>query len=198
MLMTTLLKSSNGITQVSADARLLAERMIFLEGKIDEERAGEFVRQILILNQENEEKAIRVLINSGGGEVSAGLMIYDAIQGSKAPVETYCIGHAYSMAAVLTACGGHGRYILPHGEMMIHEPILGERIGGNTSSIRAVSEGLLEMKNKLNQILALHTKKSEKEIEAAVSYDHFFSAEEAVAFGLCDKVVGFENILEGR
>ena len=198
MLMTTLLKSSNGITQVSADARLLAERMIFLEGKIDEERAGEFVRQILILNQENEEKAIRVLINSGGGEVSAGLMIYDAIQGSKAPVETYCIGHAYSMAAVLTACGGHGRYILPHGEMMIHEPILGERIGGNTSSIRAVSEGLLEMKNKLNQILALHTKKSEKENEAAVSYDHFFSAEEAVAFGLCDKVVGFENILEGR
>ena len=81
---------------------------------------------------------------------------------------------------------------------MIHEPILGERIGGNTSSIRAVSEGLLEMKNKLNQILALHTKKSEKEIEAAVSYDHFFSAEEAVAFGLCDKVAGFENILEGR
>lgn len=153
MLMTTLMKSSNGIAQVSADARLLAERMIFLEGKIDGERAGEFVRQILILNQENEEKAIRVLINSGGGEVSAGLMIY--------------------------------------------EPILGERFGGNTSSIRAVSEGLLEMKNKLNKILALHTKKSEKEIEAAVSYDHFFSAEEAVAFGLCDKVVGFENILEG-
>ncbi len=196
MLMTTLMKSSNGITQVSADARLLAGRLIFLEGKIDGERAGEFVRQLLILNQDDEEKAIRVLINSGGGEVSAGLMIYDAIQGSKAPVETYCIGHAYSMAAVLAACGGHGRYILPHGEMMIHEPILGERIGGNTSSIRAVSEGLLEMKNKLNQILALHTKKSEEEIEQAVSYDHFFSAKEAVDFGLCDKVVGFEKILE--
>lgn len=83
--MNTLLKSAGGITQVSADSRLLSNRLIFLEGKIDAGSAGEFVRQILILNQESTEKAIRVLVNSAGGEISSGLMIYDAIQGSRAP-----------------------------------------------------------------------------------------------------------------
>ena len=124
------------------------------------------------------------------------LMIYDAIQGSRAPVELYCIGHAYSMAAVIVACGSHGRYILPHGEMMIHEPMLGQQVAGNSSSIRSISEGLLEMKGRINRLLAKHTKRSEEEIEKATAYDHFFSPEESVEFGLCDEIVGFEKILE--
>ena len=194
--MNTLLKSAGGITQVSADSRLLSNRLIFLEGKIDAGSAGEFVRQILILNQESTEKAIRVLVNSAGGEISSGLMIYDAIQGSRAPVELYCIGHAYSMAAVIVACGSHGRYILPHGEMMIHEPMHGQQVAGNSSSIRSISEGLLEMKGRINRLLAKHTKRSEEEIEKATAYDHFFSPEESVEFGLCDEIVGFEKILE--
>lgn len=123
-------------------------------------------------------------------------MIYDAIQGSRAPVELYCIGHAYSMAAVIVACGSHGRYILPHGEMMIHEPMLGQQVAGNSSSIRSISEGLLEMKGRINRLLAKHTKRSEEEIEKATAYDHFFSPEESVEFGLCDEIVGFEKILE--
>ena len=90
--MNTLMKSAGGITQVSADSRLLAKRIMFLEGMIDANRAGEFARQILVLNQESMDKPIRVLINSMGGEISAGMMIYDVIQGSKAPVETYCVG----------------------------------------------------------------------------------------------------------
>ena len=188
--MNTLLKSAGGITQVSADSRLLSNRLIFLEGKIDAGSAGEFVRQILILNQESTEKAIRVLVNSAGGEISSGLMIYDAIQGSRAPVELYCIGHAYSMAAVIVACGSHGRYILPHGEMMIHEPMLGQQVAGNSSSIRSISEGLLEMKGRINRLLAKHTKRSEEEIEKATAYD------QSVEFGLCDEIVGFEKILE--
>lgn len=194
--MNTLMKSAGGITQVSADSRLLSKRIVFLEGMINAESAGEFVRQILILNQESADKPIRVLINSVGGEIGAGLMIYDAIQGSRAPVETYCVGHAYSMAAVIMACSRHGRYILPHGEMMLHEPMLGERVGGNSTSIRSISEGLLEMKGRINRILAKHTGRSEEEIEQATRYDHFFSAKESVAFGLCDAVSGFDKLLE--
>lgn len=194
--MNTLIKSAGGITQVSADSRLLMKRIIFLEGTIEAALAGEFVRQILILNQESTEKPIRVLINSMGGEINAGMMIYDAIQGSKAPVETYCVGCAYSMAAVIMACGSHGRFILPHGELMLHEPMLGERVGGNSTSIRTISDGLLKMKSRMNQILAKHTGKSEEEIEQATRYDHFFNAEESAAFGLCDAIVGFDKLLE--
>lgn len=194
--MNTLMKSAGGITQVSADSRLLSKRIVFLEGMINADSAGEFVRQILILNQESADKPIRVLINSAGGEIGAGLMIYDAIQGSRAPVETYCVGHAYSMAAVIMACSGHGRYILPHGEMMLHEPMLGERVGGNSTSIRTISEGLLEMKSRINRILSKHTGRSAEEIEQATRYDHFFSAKESVEFGLCDAVSGFGKLLE--
>lgn len=97
--MNTLLKSAGGITQVSADSRLLSNRLIFLEGKIDAGSAGEFVRQILILNQESTEKAIRVLVNSAGGEISSGLMIYDGDPGSRAPVELYWHRTCVHMAA---------------------------------------------------------------------------------------------------
>lgn len=194
--MNTLMKSAGGITQVSADSRLLAKRIMFLEGVIDADSAGEFVRQLLILNHESTDKPIRVLINSLGGEISSGLMIYDAIQGSRAPVETYCVGHAYSMAAVIAACSSHGRYILPHGELMIHEPMLGERVGGNSTSIHSISESLLEMKDRMNQILAKHTGRSVEEMEKATRYDHFFTAAESVDFGLCDAIVGFDKLLE--
>lgn len=194
--MNTLIKNASGITQVTAESRLLSKRIVFLEGTIDAACAGTFVRQILILNQESKEKTIRVLVNSLGGEINSGLLIYDVIQGSKAPIELYCMGYAYSMAAVLMASGTHGRYILPHGEMMLHEPLLGERVSGNTSSIRQLSEGLLEMKRRINQILAKHIKRTEEELETATSYDHFFNAKECVEFGLCDAVAGFEKVLE--
>ena len=123
--------------------------------------------------------------------------MYDVIQASKAPIRMFCIGRAYSMGAVLFACGNHGRYMLPHGELMLHEPLLGNRVGGNSSSIKSISESLLETKRKMNQILAKHTGKSEKEVEKATSYDHYYSPEESIEFGLCDKIVDFNMILEG-
>jgi len=101
------------------------------------------------------------------------------------------------MAAVLFASGNHGRYILPHGELMVHEPLLGNRVGGNSSSIKSISDSLLETKKKMNRILARHTGKSEEEVERAAGFDHYFSPEESVAFGLCDKIVGFDMIMEG-
>ncbi len=189
-------KSSNGITLVPIESRLMASRKIFVEGEINADAACDFVKKVMLLNSEDCQKPIDVLINSPGGEVNSGMLMYDVIQASKAPVRMFCIGRAYSMGAVLFACGNHGRYMLPHGELMIHEPLLGGNVGGNSSSIKSISDSLLETKRKMNKILARHTGKSEKVIEKASSYDHYFSPEESVAFGLCDEIIDFSRIME--
>ncbi len=194
--MNVLVKSSNGITQVPADSKLLSQRKVFIEGEITSESACEFVKKILILNEEDTDKPIDILINSPGGEINSGMVIYDVIQASKAPIRMFCVGRAYSMGAILFASGNHGRYMLPHSELMLHEPLLGNRVGGNSSSIQSISESLLEMKRKMNQILAKHTGKSEEEVERATSYDHYYSPEESKEFGLCDQVVDFSRIME--
>lgn len=188
-------KSSNGITLVPLDSRLMAERKVFIEGEINADKACEFVKQIILLNAEDPQQPIDVLINSPGGEINSGMLMYDVIQASKAPIRMYCIGKAYSMGAVLFACGNHGRYMLPNGELMIHEPLLGSRVGGNSSSIKSISDSLLETKRKMNRILAKHTGKSEEEVEEATGFDHYFSPEESIAFGLCDQIVGFDKIM---
>ena len=195
--MQVLIRSSNGITEVSADSKLLLQRKIFLEGEINAEASCDFVKKVMILNKEDSEKPIDVLVNSTGGEISSGMVIYDVIQASKAPIRMYCVGRAYSMAAVLFASGNHGRYILPHSELMLHEPLLGNRVSGNSSSIKSISDNLLETKRKMNQILSKHTGKSEEEIEAATGFDHYFDANESLEFGLCDKIINFDEIMEG-
>ena len=196
-MMNVQVKSSNGITLVPVDSKLMANRKIFIEGEIDAEKACEFVKEVMLLNGEDSQSPIHVLINSPGGEINSGMLMYDVIQASKAPIRMFCIGRAYSMGAVLFACGNHGRYMLPHGELMIHEPLLGNRVGGNSSSIKSISDSLLETKRKMNQILAKHTGKSEEEVEKATGFDHYFSPEESVEFGLCDQIVGFDKIMEG-
>jgi len=195
--MNVLIKSSNGISQVPADSKLLSQRKVFIEGEITPEAACEFVKKIMILNAEDSRKPIDVLINSPGGEINSGMVMYDVIQASKSPIRMFCIGRAYSMGAVLFACGNHGRYMLPHSELMLHEPLLGNRVGGNSSSIKSISESLLETKRKMNQILSKHTGKSEEDVEKATSYDHYFSPEESKEFGLCDQIVDFNMIMEG-
>ena len=196
-MMNVQVKSSNGITLVPVDSKLMANRKIFIEGEIDAEKACEFVKEVMLLNGEDSQSPIDVLINSPGGEINSGMLMYDVIQASKAPIRMFCIGRAYSMGAVLFACGNHGRYMLPHGELMIHEPLLGNRVGGNSSSIKSISDSLLETKRKMNQILAKHTGKSEEEVEKATGFDQYFSPEESVEFGLCDQIVGFDKIMEG-
>lgn len=194
--MNILVKSSNGITQVSADSKLLSQRKVFVEGEINAETACEFVKKIMLLNAEDSNKPIDVLINSPGGCINSGMLMYDVIQASKAPIRTYCIGRAYSMGAILLACGNHGRFVLPHGEVMIHEPLLGNRVGGNSSSIKSISESLLETKRKMNQILAKHTGQSEQAVEEATSFDHYFDPEESLKFGLVDEIVDFGKLME--
>lgn len=195
--MNVLVKSSNGITQVSADSKLLSQRKVFIEGEIDAEAACDFIKKIMLLTAENPAKEIDVLINSPGGEINSGLAIYDVIQSSKTPIRIFCIGRAYSMAAVLFASGKNGRYMLPHSELMLHEPLLGNHVRGNSSSIKSISDSLINTKIKLNQILAKHTGKSEEEVEKASSFDHYFDPEESIEFGLCDQIVDFSKIMEG-
>ena len=195
--MNVLVKSSNGITQVSADSKLLSQRKVFIEGEIDAEAACDFIKKIMLLTAENPAKEIDVLINSPGGEINSGLAIYDVIQSSKTPIRIFCIGRAYSMAAVLFASGNHGRYMLPHSELMLHEPLLGNHVRGNSSSIKSISDSLISTKIKLNQILSKHTGKSEEEVEKASSFDHYFDPEESIKFGLCDQIVDFSKIMEG-
>lgn len=191
------IKSSNGITLVPVETRLMADRKIFVEGKINQESACEFVKKIMLLISEDQERPIDILINSPGGEINSGLLMYDVIQASKAPIRMFCMGYAYSMGAILFACGNHGRYMLPHSELMLHEPLIGNYVGGNASSIKSISESLVETKKKLNQILAKHTGKTEEEIEKAANFDHYYSPEESVEFGLADKIIGFDVIMEG-
>ena len=101
------------------------------------------------------------------------------------------------MTALLFASGPKGRrYMLPHSELMLHEPLLGERIGGNSSSVKSISDSLQETKRKMNRILARHTGKSEKEVEKATGYDHYFTPEESIGFGLCDEIIGFDKVME--
>lgn len=190
-------KSSNGITLMPLETRLLAERKVFIEGEINHEKACDFVKQIILLCKEDSSKPIDVLINSPGGEISSGLLMYDCIQSCKTPIRMYCMGLAYSMAALLFASGSHGRYMFPHSELMLHEPLLGNRVGGNASSIRSISDSLMETRNKMNQILAHHTGKTVKEIEEATGFDHYYSPEESIDFGLADEIVTFDQLMEG-
>lgn len=191
-------KSSNGITMVPVETCLMAERNVFIEGPIDAASACEFVKKILLLNGESGEKPIRVFINSPGGEIDSGLLMYDVIQSSKAPIQMYCLGRAYSMGAILFACGNHGRYMLPHSKLMIHEPLVGGNVGGSSSSVKSISKSLQSTKRMMDELLAAHTKKSVREIARATSYDHYFNARESVDFGLCDEILEFHQIIGGE
>ncbi len=189
-------KSSSGITLVPIESRFLSQRKIFLEGEVNGESANRFLKEVLYLNSEDSEAPIDLLLNSPGGEVRAGLQIYDCIQGSSAPIRIFCVGQACSMAALLLACGRHGRrYLLPHAEVMIHEPRLQGNLGGSASSLRSISENMADTRRKMELLLSRHTGKTVEEIAAATAYDHFMTPEEAVAFGLGDEVVGFERLV---
>ena len=190
----TLIKTNSGITQVSLEAKFFSKRCININGEITDESAVDFTDKILELNLESNEP-ITVLINSPGGEINSGLLMYDAIVGSKAPVRMICRGKAYSMGAVLLACAGK-RYMLPNSELMLHQPMLGGRVSGNASSIKSISDSMLETKKKINSLLAKHTEKTEEEIDKATDFDHYFSPDEAIAFNLCDEIIEFSKVIE--
>lgn len=189
-------KTSGGISLIPMETRLLSERKIFIEGEISQTSACEFVKKVMILCREDAKKPIDVFINSSGGEILAGMLMYDCIQSTKTPIRMFCMGAAYSMGALLFASGTHGRYMFEHSELMLHEPLLGSKVAGNASSLRSISESLNDAKRKMNSILVKHTGRSEQEIEEATSFDHFFTPEESIDFGLADEIITFDKIME--
>ena len=181
-------ESVNGTREVSLTTRHLMNRNVFLQGTIDSDMANQLLSQLLYLEQESEEP-VTIYINSPGGEVNAGLVIYDAIQGSNLEINMICTGMAASMAAILLAGGQKGnRYILEHSKVMIHEPLLANGVGGSATSIKNISESILETRKIVNGILAEHTGKSIEEINEATSFDNYMNAKEAIEFGICDAI----------
>lgn len=187
--MNTIIKSSNGISLAPIESRLLSDRKIFIEGEITAASACEFVRSIMLLVKEDADKPIDIYINSPGGEVNAGLMIYDTLKGVKTEINLHCIGMAASMAAIILAGGKKGhRFILRHSRTMIHEPLIAGGVGGSATSIKRTAESIMETKKISVELLASDTGKTRKEVEAAISFDNYMNAEESIAFGLCDTI----------
>ena len=182
------IESANGTREVSLCTRHFSARKIFLTGEICPDTANDFLSEMMYLENESKEP-VYIYINSPGGEISAGLMIYDIIQGSTLPITMVCTGLAASMAAILLAGGQKGkRLILPHSKVMIYEPLLRGGLGGSASSIKNISESILETRGIVNGILAQHTGKSLEEINTATSFDNYMNAADAVEFGICDRI----------
>ncbi len=192
------LKSAGGFHDESISARFFLNRELWLDSAIDDDSALLLAKQILLLGREDPNTPITLYICSGGGAIQAGMLIYDAIRGSAAPVRTVVCGEACSMAAVLMCAGTGGRYILSHSRMMLHEPLLGSKVGGNVTSIREISKSLEKAKADIDEILVLHTGKTPEEIAEATGGEHYFSAEEAVDFGLADRIVTMEELMKGE
>jgi len=174
-------------------SRLLKERVIFLTGPIDDHISNLVVAQLLFLESENPEKDISIYINSPGGSISAGLAIYDTMQFISSSVSTMCIGQAASMGALLLAGGDKGkRFALPNSRVMIHQPLGGFQ--GQASDVEIHAKEILYMKKIVNEILAKHTGQTVKKIEKDTDRDNFLNAEEAVKYGLVDKIIDKRDI----
>jgi ATP-dependent Clp protease protease subunit len=169
-------------------SRLLKERVVFIVGPIDDYVANVVVAQLLFLESENPDKDISVYINSPGGVVTAGLSIYDTMQFVKPDISTICVGQAASMGSLLLAAGAKGkRYSLPHSRVMIHQPHGGAQ--GQASDIEIQAKEILYLRERLNQIFVKHTGQSLEAIQKDTDRDRFMSGDEAVKYGIIDKVL---------
>ena len=168
-------------------SRLLEDRIIMLSGEIDDATANTVVAQLIYLEGKDPEKDIYLYINSPGGSVTAGLAIYDTMNYVKCDVSTICIGMAASMGAFLLSSGKKGkRFSLPNSEIMIHQPLGGAQ--GQASDIKIQADHILKIKEKLNRILSENTGKAIEQVEKDTDRDNYLSAEEALSYGLIDKI----------
>ena len=180
-------QTSRGERSYDIYSRLLEDRIIFLSGEIDDAVANTVVAQLIYLEAKDPNKDINLYINSPGGSVSSGLAIYDTMNYIKCDVSTICIGMAASMGAFLLSSGAKGkRFALPNSEIMIHQPLGGAQ--GQASDIKIAAEHILRTKKKLNRILAENSGKPIEQIERDTDRDNYLSAEEALNYGLIDKV----------
>ncbi len=185
-------QSSRGERSFDIFSRLLRERIIFLGTPIDDMVANLIVAQLLLLDSENPEKDIMLYINSPGGSVTAGFAIYDTMQHIRADVSTICLGQAASMGAFLLSSGTPGkRMALPHSRVLIHQPLGGAQ--GQATDIEIQAAEIVRIKKSLNEILAKNTGQSIKKIEKDTDRDYIMTPEEALEYGMIDKVVTVNN-----
>ena len=185
---TVIEKTSQGERAYDIFSRLLNDRIIIIGNEITEATASVVVAQLLFLESEDPDKDIHIYINSPGGSVTAGMAIYDTMRYIKPDVSTICVGMAASMGAFLLAAGTkEKRYALPNAEIMIHQPLGGAQ--GQASDVKIHAEFLLKTRDKLNKMLAENTGKPLEQIEKDTDRDNFMTAEEALAYGLIDKVM---------
>ena len=181
-------QSSRGERSFDIFSRLLRERIIFLGSEIDDDVANSVVAQLLLLDSENSEKDIMLYINSPGGVITAGMAIYDTMKLIKSPVSTICLGDAASMGAFLLSGGTKGkRLALPNARIMIHQPLGGAK--GQATDIEIEAREILRMKAMLNGLLAEHTGQKIEKIAKDTERDNFMTAQEALEYGLIDKII---------
>ena len=181
-------QTNSGERSYDIYSRLLEDRIVFISGEIDDASANTIVAQLIYLEAKNPEKDICVYINSPGGSVTAGMAIYDTMKYVKCDVSTICIGLAASMGAFLLSAGTKGkRFCLPNSEVMIHQPLGGAQ--GQASDIEITANHILKTKKKMIEMLSKNTGQSIKKVEKDVDRDYFMTADEAVAYGLVDKVI---------
>ena len=181
-------QTSRGERSYDIYSRLLKERIVFLNGEVNDTSANLVIAQLLFLESENPDKDIYFYINSPGGSVTAGMGVYDTMQFIKPNVSTICIGLAASMGAVLLAAGEKGkRYSLPNSQIMIHQPLGGFR--GQASDVEIHARNMLRIKERLNQVLSTHTGQSYGQTVKDTDRDNFMMAEEAKEYGLIDQVI---------
>ncbi len=181
-------QTSRGERSYDIYSRLLQDRIIFLSDEVNDTTASLIVAQLLFLDSVDKDKDISFYINSPGGSISSGMAIYDTMQMVHADVATYCVGMAASMGAFLLAGGAKGkRYILPNAEVMIHQPLGGTQ--GQATDIKIQAEHILKIKQRMNRILSENTGKDISVIEQDTERDNWLTADEAVSYGLVDKIV---------
>ena len=182
-------QTSRGERAYDIYSRLLKDNIIFLGQPIDDNVSNLIIAQLLFLEAENPEKDISIYVNSPGGSITAGLAIYDTMQYVKPDIATICIGQAASMAAVLLAAGTKGkRYCLPNSRVLIHQPLM-HGLGGQATEIEIHAKDIIQMKARLNQILAHHTGQSIEKIDKDTDRDYILQAPQAQEYGLVDQVI---------
>ncbi len=181
-------ETSAGYVRHSILDEMLKKRQIDCVGEITTETVNALILQLRYLQMENPEEEITIYINSPGGEVSAGLALYDVMQAVSCPIRTVCVGLAASMGAILFLCGSK-REIFPHARVMLHDPLIAGNLGGSALHIESVSRDLMKTRDITGNIIAERTGKSLEEVFAKTATDTYFDAEEAIAFGLADKII---------
>ena len=188
-------QSSRGERAYDIYSRLLKDRIIFMGEQVVDDMANIIIAQMLFLESEDPDKDINIYINSPGGSITAGLAIYDTMQYIKPDIATICMGQTTSMAALLLAAGTKGkRYALPHGRVMIHQPLGGAQ--GQATDIDIHAREILKMRDELNEILAKHTGQDIEKIRKDTERDYFMSSEEAKEYGIIDRVISTREMQE--